>query len=75
MGAREHFVAEWLLAAVAIVLTAAVVIGSMFSHTNSPQAPPDTAPSTAAPKHHSCPAIDGAFRADEEPCADGSGRL
>jgi hypothetical protein len=48
MGAREQFVAEWLLAAVAVVLTAAVVIGSMFSQTNAPQAPPDTAPSTAA---------------------------
>jgi hypothetical protein len=55
MGAREPFVAEWLLAAVAIVLTAAVVIGSMFSHTNSPQAPPDTAPSTAAPKTTAAP--------------------
>ena len=55
MGAREHFVAEWLLAAVAIALTAAVVIGSMFSHTNSPQAPPDTAPSTAAPKTTAAP--------------------
>jgi hypothetical protein len=49
MDAREHFVAEWLLAAVAIVLTTAVVVGSMFSRTSSPDAQPATAPPAAAP--------------------------
>ena len=34
--AREHLVAEWLLAAVAIVLTAAVLISSMFNHPDRP---------------------------------------
>jgi hypothetical protein len=53
MGAREHYVAEWILAAVAIVLTAAVLVGSMFSGLNSQQSPPATdrpaaTPSTAA---------------------------
>src|SRR5436190_19542539 len=47
--AREHATAEWVLAAVAIVLTAAVVVGSMFQHPHSrepdkPGGPPATAP-------------------------------
>jgi hypothetical protein len=51
--AREHATAEWVLAAVAIVLTAAVVIGSMFQHPRSrepdkPGGPPAAAPTTAA---------------------------
>jgi hypothetical protein len=50
--AREHATAEWVLAAVAIVLTAAVVIGSMFQHPRSrepdePDGPPAAAPTTA----------------------------
>ena len=50
--AREHATAEWVLAAVAIVLTAAVVIGSMFQHPRSrepdkPGGPPAAAPTTA----------------------------
>jgi Carbohydrate binding domain len=53
MGAREHYVAEWILAAVAIVLTAAVVVSSMFSRPSSRETPsatdrPAAAPSTAA---------------------------
>jgi hypothetical protein len=53
MGAREHFVAEWILAAVAIVLTAGVVVSSMVSRPSSHEAPsatdrPAAAPSTAA---------------------------
>ena len=49
--AREHATAEWVLAAVAIVLTAAVVIGSMFQHPRSrepdrPGGPPAAAPTT-----------------------------
>jgi hypothetical protein len=53
MDAREHYVAEWILAAVAIVLTAGVVVSSMFSRPSSHQAPsatdrPAAAPSTAA---------------------------
>jgi hypothetical protein len=39
--AREHLVAEWLLAAVAIVLTAAVVISSMFDRPGRPGPGPD----------------------------------
>jgi hypothetical protein len=38
MAAREHYVAEWILAAVAIVLTAAVVVSSMFSRPRSHEA-------------------------------------
>jgi hypothetical protein len=53
MDAREHYVAEWILAAVAIVLTAAVVVSSMFTRPSSHEAPsttdrPAAAPSTAA---------------------------
>jgi hypothetical protein len=53
MGAREHYVAEWILAAVAMVLTAAVVVGSMLSRPSFQQGPPANdrpaaAPSTAA---------------------------
>jgi Carbohydrate binding domain len=51
--AREHAAAEWVLAAVAIMLTAAVVITSMFRHPGSPEpaapgGPPAAAPTTAA---------------------------
>jgi Carbohydrate binding domain len=55
--AREHAAAEWALAAVAIVLTAAVVIGSMFQHPGArdpgpagdrPPATPTTASAPAA---------------------------
>jgi hypothetical protein len=55
MDAREHFVAEWLLAAVAIVLTTAVVVGSMFSRTSSPDAQPATAPPATAPTTSATP--------------------
>ena len=43
--AREHLVAEWLLAAVAIVLTIAVLVGQMLGRSDAP--PPD--PPAAAP--------------------------
>jgi hypothetical protein len=55
MDAREHFVAEWLLAAVAIVLTTAVVVGSLFSRTSSQEAPPATDPPSAAPTTAAAP--------------------
>jgi hypothetical protein len=44
--AREHVAAEWVLAAVAILLTAAVVVGSMFQRPGSrePGSPPAAAP-------------------------------
>jgi hypothetical protein len=50
--AREHVVAEWVLAAVAMVLTAAVVISSMFNRpdpTDPADRAPDPAPEAAAP--------------------------
>jgi hypothetical protein len=62
MDAREHYVAEWILAAVAIVLTAGVVVGSLFnrsrSHEAAPSAtdPPAAAPSTTAAPVTSVPA-------------------
>jgi hypothetical protein len=47
--AREHVAAEWVLAAVAILLTAAVVVASMFQRPGSrePSSPPAAAPTTA----------------------------
>jgi hypothetical protein len=45
--ARERAAAEWVLAGVAIVLTAAVVIGSMFQRPGSPEPGPAAAPTTA----------------------------
>jgi hypothetical protein len=54
-AAREHLVAEWTLAAVAIVLTAAVLVSSMFDRPARPGpgpaagAGPPAAPSTTAP--------------------------
>jgi hypothetical protein len=50
--AREHVVAEWLLAAVAMLLTAAVLISSMFDRPTGRQdggAAPPTAPSATTP--------------------------
>jgi len=53
--AREHVAAEWVLAAVAIVLTAAVVIGQMLGSPGPPEGgqaatgPPGTRPPAAAP--------------------------
>jgi hypothetical protein len=47
--AREHAAAEWALAAVAIVLTAAVVISSMFQRPDSPEPGPAGDPPAAAP--------------------------
>ena len=38
MGAREHYVAEWILAAVAMLLTAAVVVSSMLGRSSSHEA-------------------------------------
>jgi len=55
MGAREHYVAEGILAAVAMVLTAAVLVGSMFGRTNAPQGPPATDRSAAAPSTAAAP--------------------
>ena len=60
--AREHLVAEWLLAAVAIVLTAAVLISSMFDRPGRPDpgqegsAAPPTAPSATTPTPATGPA-------------------
>jgi hypothetical protein len=53
MDAREHYVAEWILAAVAMVLTAAVLVSSMVTRPSSHEAPsatdrPAAAPTTAA---------------------------
>jgi hypothetical protein len=47
--AREHAAAEWALAAVAILLTAAVVIGSMFQRPGSREPGPAGNPPAAAP--------------------------
>jgi Carbohydrate binding domain len=47
--AREHATAEWVLAAVAIMLTAAVVITSMFRHPGSEEPGPPGDPPAAAP--------------------------
>jgi hypothetical protein len=47
--AREHATAEWVLAAVAIALTAAVVISSMFQHPGAPEPGPAGDPPAAAP--------------------------
>jgi hypothetical protein len=49
--AREHLVAEWLLATVAIVLTAAVLISSMFDRPGRPDAgtPPPATPAATGP--------------------------
>jgi hypothetical protein len=53
--AREHATAEWVLAAVAIALTAAVVISSMFQRPNSPEPGPAGDPPAAAPMTTSAP--------------------
>jgi hypothetical protein len=55
MDAREHFVAEWILAAVAIVLTAGVVVSSMFTRPSSQEAPSATDPPAAAPSTAAAP--------------------
>jgi hypothetical protein len=50
--AREHLVAEWLLAAVAIVLTTVVLVSQMVGHgdrNTGPAAPATTRPPAAAP--------------------------
>ena len=47
--AREHVVAEWLLAAVAIVLTAAVIGSSLLGRSDRAPAPPAGDPPAAAP--------------------------
>jgi hypothetical protein len=47
--AREHLVAEWLLAAVAIVLTIAVLVGQMLGRADAPAPdPPAAAPPSEA---------------------------
>jgi hypothetical protein len=46
-GAREYQVAEWLLAAVAIVLTMVVLIGQMVGRPDPP--PPRAAPAATSP--------------------------
>jgi hypothetical protein len=53
--AREHVVGEWLLAAIAIVLTTAVVIGSLFNRSDSGQDVPATDPPAAAPTTAAAP--------------------
>ena len=50
--AREHLVAEWLLAAVAIVLTIAVLVGQMLGRPDAPAPDPPAAappPETTGP--------------------------
>jgi hypothetical protein len=56
--AREHLVAEWLLAAVAIVLTTVVVVGQMLGRPDSPApGPPATSgPPAAGPRATTPPA-------------------
>jgi carbohydrate binding protein with CBM4/9 domain len=49
MAAREHYVAEWILAAVAIVLSAAVVVSSMFTRPSSHEASSATDRPAAVP--------------------------
>ena len=51
--AREHLVAEWLLAAVAIVLTIAVLVGQMLGR---PDAPAPDPPAAAPPPQTTGPA-------------------
>jgi hypothetical protein len=51
--AREHLVAEWLLAAVAIVLTIAVLVGQMLGW---PDAPAPDPPAAAPPPQTTGPA-------------------
>jgi hypothetical protein len=51
-GAREHQVAEWVLAAVAIVLTLVILVGQMLGRPAAPDreaAPPATGPRTTGP--------------------------
>jgi hypothetical protein len=54
-GAREHLIAEWLLAAVAIVLTTAVVISSLLNRPGSQEAVPVMDPPAAAPTTTAAP--------------------
>jgi hypothetical protein len=55
MDAREHYAAELILAAVAIVLTAGVVVSSMFTRPGSHEAPSATDPPAAAPSTAAAP--------------------
>ena len=55
MDAREHYAAEWILAAVAIMLTAGVVVSSMFTRPSSQQGPSATGPPAAAPSTAAAP--------------------
>jgi hypothetical protein len=55
MAAREHYAAELILAAVAIVLTAGVVVSSMFTRPRSHEAPSTTDPPAAAPSTAAAP--------------------
>jgi hypothetical protein len=78
---REHAVAEWVLAAVAMVLTTAVVVTSMFDRPGTPEpapaedppaaAPPPAAPPTAAPGPPGWRAIGGARVEAAAPAAGG----
>jgi hypothetical protein len=52
--AREHLIAEWLLAAVAIVLTTVVVVSQMVGHGD--RSDPDPAPAGPAPPAATLPA-------------------
>ena len=54
--AREHLAAEWLLAAVAIVLTIAVLVGQMVGR---PGAPPPDPPAAAPPPGSTGPGSTG----------------
>ena len=58
--AREHLLAEWLLAAIAIVLTALVVISQMVGHGGRPSprpAPPAATPPPAAAPPEATPPV------------------
>jgi hypothetical protein len=65
--AREHQVAEWLLAAVAIVLTMVVLVGQMIGRPDAPDrqsapgpraSPPATGPPVTSPGNAGQPAAD-----------------
>jgi hypothetical protein len=58
-GAREPLAVEWLLAAVAILLTTAVVLSSLFDLPGGEEPPPAAAPPTAAPPTSGAPPSTG----------------
>ena len=67
MDAREHQVAEWLLATVAIVLTMVVLVGQMVGRPDPPG--PGTAPGPRAPPAATGPPVTTPWSAGQ-PAAD-----